>query len=73
MKRRVGGGYLEPSFMPIAHIGLGERDDALASLDKAYAQRSMNLVGIGQLPWFDNLRSDPRFQDLVRRMKFPGG
>lgn len=71
MKRSAAGGYLEPTLTAIGHIGLGERDEALAWLEKAYSQRSMVLVGIRQLPWFDPVRSDARFQDVVRRLKFP--
>jgi hypothetical protein len=51
---------------------LGEKDKAFEYLEKAYEERSSDL------PYFlkadlrvDNLRSDSRFQDLMRRMNFP--
>lgn len=47
---------------------LGKRKEAFATLEKAYAERNPNLPQIGVDPVFDNLRSDPRFQDLLRRM-----
>lgn len=51
---------------------LGEREQALRWLQKAYEGRNFYLVFVGVDPLFDDLRSDPRFQDLLRRMKlFP--
>ena len=40
-------------------------------LGKAYDERAVGLVRARVDPRFDRLRADPRFQDLVRRMKFP--
>jgi TolB-like protein len=53
------------------YVGLGEKDNALQSLEKAYEERSGRLVYLGVLRAFDPLRSDPRFQDLVRRIRLP--
>jgi len=41
-------------------------------LQKAYEDRSHWLVWLNLDPRFDNVRSDPRFADLLRRMHFPG-
>ena len=56
---------------PIALIyaGLGNKDEALAWLDKACEARSINVVDLKVDPRFDTLRSDPRFTNLLRRMK----
>jgi len=40
-------------------------------LEKAYQNRSHDIVFSKVWPQFDPLRSDPRFQDLLRRMNFP--
>jgi hypothetical protein len=53
------------------HLGLGERDQALEWLGKAFEERSTSLVFLQVDPTFDPLRSEPRFQDLLRRMNFP--
>jgi TolB-like protein/tRNA A-37 threonylcarbamoyl transferase component Bud32/Flp pilus assembly protein TadD len=53
------------------YVGLGEKEEAFAWLQKAADVHDgpMNLLKID--PALDSLRSDPRFQDLLRRMKFP--
>ena len=50
---------------------LGEKDMAFEWLEKAYRERSGRLVYIGVERAFDPLRSDPRFQDLVKRIRLP--
>jgi eukaryotic-like serine/threonine-protein kinase len=55
----------------LLYDALGRRDEAIAELEKAYAERNPNLPFISFDPAFDSLSSDPRFQDLVRRMNLP--
>jgi TolB-like protein/DNA-binding winged helix-turn-helix (wHTH) protein/Tfp pilus assembly protein PilF len=50
-----------------AYVGTGRKDQAIAALQKAYAERS-NVVTLKVEPAFDPLRSDPRFQDLLHRL-----
>jgi len=47
---------------------LGEKDSALVWLERAYQARDDRLVALKAGPRFDELRSDPRFADLLRRM-----
>ncbi len=53
------------------YIGLGDKDQAFAWLEKAYAARSIKLLFLKVSPRYDSLRSDPRFADLVRRVGLP--
>jgi tetratricopeptide (TPR) repeat protein len=53
------------------HAGLGEKDQALEWLEKAYAVRDQGLVFLKIDPILDPLRSDPRFERILRRMNFP--
>ena len=63
--------YVSPYTLAVAHTNLGEKDRALEALEKAYQERGEDLVWLRSEPEFDLLRSDPRFQDLLRRMNFP--
>jgi TolB-like protein len=50
---------------------LGRSDEALAALEQAYEARRPYLPWVNAHIWYERLRSDPRFQDLLRRMNFP--
>jgi eukaryotic-like serine/threonine-protein kinase len=64
-------GILAPYEVAVVYAGLGEKDQAFESLDKARQERSTLLTYLKMDPRFDNLHSDPRFQELIRRMRFP--
>ena len=53
------------------YMRAGDQDQALAWLEKSYEARDPNMpyIAVGRL--YDPLRGDPRFQDLLRRMKLP--
>ena len=61
------------SAYPVAHLyaALRERDEAFRWLEAAYLERAALLLMLKTDPGFDDLRPDPRFQDLLRRMNFP--
>jgi TolB-like protein/DNA-binding winged helix-turn-helix (wHTH) protein/Tfp pilus assembly protein PilF len=63
--------YVSPYSVALVHAGLGDRDQALAWLDKAYDDRSDYMPYLGLEPMLDSLRSDPRFGALVRRVGLP--
>ena len=63
--------YVPPHAIAVVYAGLRDRDQAMAWLEKAYADRSTRMAWIKVEPMFDVLRSDPRFQDLLRRVGFP--
>jgi hypothetical protein len=52
----------------VAYTGLGDRDDAFAWLEKAYAERTRPMLSLKVNPRLDPLRSDPRFTTLMQRM-----
>jgi eukaryotic-like serine/threonine-protein kinase len=54
-----------------AYARLGEADRAFEWLERAYAERSPGVVHVREFVEFDNLRSDPRFAELLRRIGLP--
>jgi TolB-like protein/DNA-binding winged helix-turn-helix (wHTH) protein len=71
LKRASEQEYVPASSIAFIYAGLGEKDQAFAWLDKGYEQRSFQMQWIKIEPRWDGLRSDPRFEDLMRRMGFP--
>jgi Flp pilus assembly protein TadD len=69
VKRLSQRSYMDPGNLMWMHILLGEKDQALAWMEKVYAERSTALTAIKVNRGFDPLRSDPRFQDILRRMR----
>ena len=67
LKRRNVSSYV----MAQIYAALGDPGRAFQWLDKAYRDRASALVRLKAEPGFDSLRSDPRFQDLLRHMNFP--
>ncbi len=63
--------YVPPFGAAFIYMGLGDKDQAFEWLEKAYAERSGWLIWINADPLFDSIRSDPRFADLLRRMRLP--
>ena len=61
-------GRLDPVWIGLIHAVLGDKDGAFVWLEKAYQARSDNLLFLKVDPKYDNLRLDPRFSDLVRRL-----
>lgn len=59
---------VDPAVFVEPYIGMNNKDEAFFWLDKAYAQHSNALTGLKVDPIYDPLRSDPRFQDLLRRV-----
>jgi tetratricopeptide (TPR) repeat protein len=63
-------GYVSPYFFALIYVGRGEADRAVAALSRAAEERSTLLVYLRMDPRFAELRSDPRFRALVRRLGF---
>ena len=71
LKKRAEKEYVPASALAKIYLGLGNTEQALQLLEQAYADHDVNLVLL-KVSWkYDPLRSNPRFQDLMRRMNFP--
>jgi TolB-like protein/Flp pilus assembly protein TadD len=66
LKNRSNNGFSNASEIALVYVGLDETDQAMTWLQKAYEERFNPSVLLR--PCFDPLRSDPRFQDLCRRI-----
>ncbi len=60
--------YISPFNFALIYASLGEKDQAFEWLEKAYEERSSPMDHIKSRRWFDNLRSDSRFTELLRRI-----
>ncbi len=63
--------FVPPTHIALIYNCLGETDKALAWLEKGYEQRDPKMAFLKVEPKWNNLRADPRFQDLLRRVGFP--
>ena len=53
------------------YAALGERDQTFVWLEKGYDERAIGMLFLINDPIWDGIRSDPRFQDLLRRVGLP--
>lgn len=60
--------YVSPFQIAMVHLGLGDKDKCLASLEEAFTARSWYMTWLRVAPELDPLRSDPRYIDLTRRV-----
>ena len=62
--------FVPPSHVALLYNGLGERDEALAWLERGFEQRDPKMAFLKVEPKWNNLRNEPRFTDLMRRVGF---
>ncbi len=62
---------MAPIFFAAIYTALGDREVALERLERGYRERAPSMIGLHVDPWLDDLRPDPRFQDLLRRIGSP--
>ncbi len=60
--------YVDPAFIAYKYAELGDKEQTLAWLDKAFAEKSGGLEVIKVVPGLDKWRSDPRYLDLLKRL-----
>jgi eukaryotic-like serine/threonine-protein kinase len=63
--------YVAPYDLAVICVGLGDTSQAMDWLERAYEDHSAWLIWIKVDPRFDGTRNDPRYRDLLRRMKLP--
>jgi hypothetical protein len=62
--------YVSPFDIAVVYAALGDLTSTFQRLEEAYQQRVFRIIEL-TFPMFDNLRSDSRWQDLVRRIGLP--
>jgi hypothetical protein len=69
LERKSKDRYVSPYVIAAIYAGLGDKKNAFLFLEKAYQERSLEIsFSLNADPRFDNLRSDSRFQSLLRRV-----
>jgi pentatricopeptide repeat protein len=68
LKRRKQAGYIPTAAFVNAYLGLDDNEQAFAWLERAYQEKSNILQFLRVHPYFDPIRGDPRFADLVHRV-----
>lgn len=63
--------YVSPAELAVLYVGLGDKEGAIAALERAYAAHDLQMQLLKVDAHYDSLRADPRFQDLVRRVGLP--
>ena len=63
--------YVPASSVALVYAGLGGKANALDWLERAYQEHDFAMVFLDVAPWFSSLRGDPRFEELLRRMRLP--
>jgi TolB-like protein/Flp pilus assembly protein TadD len=68
LKRRTQAGYVPTGAFVNAYLGLGDNEQAFTWIERAYQEQSNILQFLKVHPFFDPLRGDPRFKDLLHRV-----
>jgi TolB-like protein/Flp pilus assembly protein TadD len=71
LEERAKRSYVSSYQIALVYLGLHRNDEAMKQLENAYQERSTLLTYLKMDPRFDPLRSDPRFEDLLRRIGLP--
>jgi hypothetical protein len=63
--------YVSPGELAVLYAGLGDKEGALAVLERGYEAHDPQMQNLKVDPLYDSLRADPRFQELMRRIGLP--
>ena len=69
LQERAKRQYVPPYDIALIYVGLGEKDKAFAWLEKAYNDHSTEMIYFKVDPMLTPLRTDPRYENLLRRMR----
>ncbi len=64
-------GYVRPNTLAMVYIGLGDKEEGLNQLEKEVSSHGPLANRLGITPEFDDVRSEPRFKALLKRMGLP--
>ncbi|HSE39113.1 MAG TPA: hypothetical protein VLG74_17550, partial [Blastocatellia bacterium] len=68
LQKRAAREFIDPYYVAIVYLGLGDQEQTFAWLNKAIEDRSLYMAWLNVEPKFKALRSDPQFKALVRRV-----
>lgn len=71
IKRESTQRYVQSFVFALAHMGLGEKEQALDWLEKEVAERGPNTRYYSTAPELDDLRSEPRFKAMLKQLNLP--
>ena len=63
--------YVSPAELAVLYVGLGDSEQALSALERAYTAHDLQMNFLAVDPHYDALRSEPRFQELIRKVGLP--
>ncbi len=63
---------MPPYEQAVLSLGLKQREQVFRSLEKAFQEHQMEMIYINTEPLWDELRDTPEFQNIIKRMRFPG-
>jgi predicted Zn-dependent protease len=71
LERPAAERYIQPGAVALAHIGLGEWDEAFLRMEAAIDERDPLVIPIKSFHFMDQVRDDPRYLALLRSMNMP--
>jgi tetratricopeptide (TPR) repeat protein len=71
LESRAQHQYVSSFGMALIHDALGEREPALAALERAYEDRAVEFAQMSRYPAFKSVATDPRYEAVMRRIGLP--
>ena len=70
LRKRAPTQYVPAAAIGNIYLGLNRREDALTEFERAFGQHDVWMIWLKVHPLYDDIRSHPRFQELIKRMNF---